>query len=64
MKHAERHVESLAESLDELRREADLWHEDQRALAAGERTLDYLKIDLGLAAAGDSVEDECAEAPQ
>ena len=43
-----------------LRREADLGDEDDRRAAAGERRLDRGEVDLGLARAGDAVQEELA----
>ena len=63
MQHRHRNGETLAETPDELRREPDLRHQHQRALAAAQRSLDRVQIDLGLAAAGDAVQQEGREAP-
>ena len=49
-------TEPRLEALDRLRRERDLRHEDDRALALFQRVGDGLQIDLRLAAAGDAVE--------
>ena len=43
---------------DGLRRERDLGHEHDRAASGGERRLDRPQVDLGLARAGDAVEQE------
>ena len=50
-------AEAGAEAGDGLRREADLGDEDDRAAAALERRLDRRQVDLGLARAGDAVEE-------
>ena len=44
-------------------RERDLGHQQQRAAARGERGVDGVQIDLGLARAGDAVQQERAEFP-
>ena len=46
---------------DELRGERDLGHEHERALAGGARARDRPEVDLGLARAGDAVEQEGLE---
>ena len=51
-------AEAGAEAGDGLRREADLGDEDDRALAALQRRLDRGQVDLGLAGAGDAVEEQ------
>ena len=51
-------AEPRLEALDGLRRERDFRHEDNRALALLQGVGDGLQIDLGLAAAGDAVEEE------
>ena len=48
--------EARAEMLDRLRRERDFRHEDERAFSRARAPGDGLQIDLGLAAAGDAVE--------
>ena len=58
---ATRHGEALAEAADELRREADLRHQHQRPPAAREHALHDMQIDLGLAAAGDAVQNKRGE---
>jgi hypothetical protein len=50
-------AEAGAEAGDRLRREADLGDEDDRAAAALQRRLDRRQVDLGLARAGDAVEE-------
>ena len=59
----ERHVvaEARAEAAGELRRERDLGDEHERALARGARARDGPEVDLGLARAGDAVEEEGRE---
>ena len=49
-------TEPCFESLDRLRRERNFRHEHNCALALFERVGKGLEIDLGLAAAGDTVE--------
>ena len=49
---------AAAEALDRLRRQADLRHQHQRFLALPDHFLDGPQIDLGLAAAGDAVQQE------
>ena len=57
MQHRERCArETRREAPDELRREADLGHQHQHAAVAGEMPLGQPEIDLGLAAAGDAVQ--------
>ena len=51
-------AEAGAEAGDRLRREADLRHEHDRAPALGERPLDGREVDLGLARAGDAVQEQ------
>ena len=51
-------AEPRLEALDSLRRQRDLGHEDNRAFALFQGVGDGLQIDLGLAAAGDAVEEE------
>ena len=69
------HRHGVAEALDEaaggLRRQRDLGHEHDRRAAARERHLDGPEVDLGLAAAGDAVEQQrlpaaaaCPSAPR
>jgi hypothetical protein len=48
-------AKARAEAAHGLRRERDLWHEDQGAFARGKRALDGLEVDLGLAGTGDAV---------
>ena len=50
------HAEALGEAVEELRGERDLRHQDQRLPAAPDRFGHRLEIDLGLARAGDAVE--------
>ena len=50
-------AEAGAEAGDGLRGEADLGDQDDRPAAAGERRLDRRQVDLGLARAGDAVEE-------
>jgi hypothetical protein len=59
---ADGYGEPLAEAPDELWRQPDLGHEHQRAAARAQRVLDAVQVDLGLAAAGDAVEQERREA--
>ena len=61
MQHGHGRVEAVAEPADELRGEADLGDQNQRASALLEHSLDEAQVDLRLAAAGDSVEHECAK---
>ncbi len=61
VKNAERNIEPLGESLNELRSEPDFRDQHERALAARQCALDHLHVHLGLAAAGDAVEHERAE---
>ena len=50
------HAEALGEAVEELRGERDLRHQDQRLPAAPDRLGHRLEIDLGLARAGDAVD--------
>ena len=54
----------VAEARLELRREADLRHQHQRLLPALEHPRDQAQVDLGLAAAGDAVQQERLEAAE
>ena len=54
-------AEALAKTRDELRCQANLRHEHQDLLAPGEHLFDKVKVDLGLAAAGNAVEYEGGE---
>ena len=56
------HAEALREAVEELRGERDLRHQDQRLAALADRLGDRLEIDLGLARAGDAVEQVDREA--
>ena len=69
--HAERAVqerdlagEASGEALDRLRRQRDLRDEHDRLLPSGEHVGDQPKVDLGLAARGDAVEEEHARAAE
>ena len=62
MEDGEAVAEAGAEARDGLRGEADLGDEDDRAPAAGERRLDRGQVDLGLARAGDPVQELLARA--
>ena len=55
--------EAALKSTHQLRRQRDLWHQNQRALAPLDRRLDQPQVDLGLAAAGDAVEQVRRERP-
>ena len=50
------HAEARGEAVEELRGERDLRHQDQRLAAAPDGLRHRLEIDLGLARAGDAVE--------
>ena len=50
------HAEARREAIEELAGQRDLRHQDQRLLAAADGLGDRLEIDLGLAGAGDAVE--------
>ena len=58
VQHRDRVAEAGPEPADQLRRERDLGHQEQRALALGARLGDGAQIDLGLARAGDAAEQE------
>ena len=60
----DRRREPCAEARDELRRQRDLGHEHERAAARLEHALDEPQVDLGLAAAGDAVQEPGAEFPE
>ena len=62
MQRVHRHAEAGAEAGQGLRRQSDLRHQHQRLLAAGEAVGDRVQVDLGLAAAGDAVEQQRGEA--
>ena len=53
-------AEAGAEAGDRLRGQADLGDEDDRAPAALQRRLDRRQVDLGLARAGDAVQEQLA----
>ncbi|MEY9106359.1 hypothetical protein ABH999_002555 [Bradyrhizobium yuanmingense] len=50
------HAKTLREAIEELAGQRDLRHQDQRLLAAADHLGDRFEIDLGLARAGDAVE--------
>ena len=56
------HAEALREAVEELRGQRDLGQQDQRLAALADRLGDRLEIDLGLARAGDAVEQVDREA--
>lgn len=56
MQRHHRHPEAAPETCQGLRCQADLRHQQQRLATAGDHRLDQLQIDLGLAAAGDAVQ--------
>ncbi len=56
VQYRHRHREALAEAAQGLRREADFRHQHQYLLAGGQHRRHGLQVDLGLAAAGDAVE--------
>jgi len=64
MQHCHWGVESLPKPAQQLGGEADLGHQHERALAGAEHPLDQTQVHLGLAAAGDSVQHECAKAAE
>ena len=51
-------AEAVDEARDDLRRQRDLGHEHDRAAALGERRRGGLQVDLGLARAGDAVQQQ------
>jgi hypothetical protein len=53
--------ESLAEPRHQLRREADFRHQHQRAPTAPQDAFHRVQIDLGLAAAGDAIQNKGCE---
>jgi hypothetical protein len=53
-------AEALHEAAGRLRRERDLWNEDDRRVAPFKGRGDRAQVDLGLAAAGDAVQEERA----
>ena len=58
VQHRERVAEAAAQPREDLVRERDLGHEHERPPARVERGGDRAQVDLGLAAAGDAVEQE------
>ena len=56
-----RHAEARAETREQLRGQADFRHQHQRLLAAGEAVGNRIEVDLGLAAAGDAIEQQSRE---
>jgi hypothetical protein len=60
VEHGEAVAEPRPEARHRLRGEADLGHEHDRAAAAGQGRLDRGQVDLGLARAGDAVQQQLA----
>ena len=58
MQHRDRVPEAVGEPGDDLRGERDLGHEDDRAAALRERRRGRAQVHLGLARAGDAVEEQ------
>jgi hypothetical protein len=58
VQHRHRRIEALAETRDQLRREPDFRHQHQRALTASQRVVRRMEVHLGLAAAGDAIQQE------
>jgi hypothetical protein len=56
------HAEAGAEARQHLRRQADLRHQHQRLAATRQAVGDRLEVDLGLAAAGDAIQQQRREA--
>ena len=56
------HAEALGEAIEELRGERDLRHQDQHLLVAPDRLGHRLEIDLGLARAGNAIDQRHREA--
>jgi hypothetical protein len=56
MQHFHRHAQTLAQPRHGLRRQADFRHQQQRLLAARQHLFDQRQVDLGLAAASDTVQ--------
>ena len=56
------HAEALGEAIEKLRGQRDLRHQDQHLLVAPDRFGHRLEIDLGLARAGDAVDQRHREA--
>ena len=64
MQHLHGHAQAVAQATHGLRGQSDLRHQQQGLLALGEHLFDQREIHLGLAAAGDAIEQEWLEAPQ
>jgi hypothetical protein len=62
MQRVHRYAEALAETRQRLRGQADLRDQYQRLPAARQAVGDGVQVDLGLAAAGDAIEQERGEA--
>jgi hypothetical protein len=62
VQHGHGCVDATGKALAQLRRQADLRHQHQHLLSKAQRVVDQAQVDLGLAAAGDAVEQEAAEA--
>jgi hypothetical protein len=62
MQRVHRYAEALAETRQRLRGQADLRYQYQRLPAARQAVGDGVQVDLGLAAAGDAIEQERGEA--
>lgn len=62
MQHRDVDAEAIAKSADRLRRQGDLGHQHEGLLTAFERGACECEINLGLAAAGDAVEQEGCKA--
>ncbi len=58
VEHGDLAGEALGEAAHGLRREGDLRHEDDGALAGGDGVVEGGEVDLGLAGAGDAVQEE------
>ena len=58
MQHRHGVAEALAEARDDLRRQRDLGHEHEHAPVLRERVLGRAQVDLGLAGAGDAVQQQ------
>jgi hypothetical protein len=64
MQRDDRSGEARAKARNQLRRQRDFRHEHERALPGLQHALDEPEVHLGLAAPGDTVQQESAEAPE
>ncbi len=64
VQHVHVHAQARTQPCHGLRRQADLRHQQQALAARGQGAFDQVDVDLGLAAAGDAVQQERREAAE